>query len=59
MFGRPVTWVTRGDPGISDASWPSIWIAECAGPDDDSADKVLRAFGAEIALMVTPAQGTA
>jgi hypothetical protein len=32
---------------------------ECAGPDDDSADKVLRAFGAEIALMVTPAQGTA
>jgi hypothetical protein len=32
---------------------------ECAGPDDDSADKVFRAFGAEIALMVTPAQGTA
>jgi hypothetical protein len=31
----------------------------CAGPDDDSADKVFRAFGAEIALMVTPAQGTA
>jgi hypothetical protein len=32
---------------------------ECAGPDDGSADKVLRAFGAEIALMVSPAQGTA
>jgi hypothetical protein len=32
---------------------------ECAGPGDDSADKVFRAFGAEIALMVTPAQGTA
>ena len=32
---------------------------ECAGPDDDSADKVFRAFGAEIALMVTPAEGTA
>jgi hypothetical protein len=31
----------------------------CAGPDDESADKVLRAFGAEIALMVSPAQGTA
>jgi hypothetical protein len=31
----------------------------CAGPDDHSADKVFRAFGAEIALMVTPAQGTA
>ena len=31
----------------------------CAGADDDSADKVLRAFGAEIALMVTPAQGNA
>ena len=31
----------------------------CAGPDDDSADKVFRAFGAEIALMVTPAQGNA
>ena len=32
---------------------------ECAGPDDDSADKVFRAFGAEIALMVTPAEGNA
>jgi hypothetical protein len=32
---------------------------ECAGPDDDSADKVFRAFGAEIALMVTTAQGNA
>ena len=31
----------------------------CAGPDDDSADKVFRAFGAEIALMVIPAQGNA
>ena len=32
---------------------------ECAGPDDDSANKVVQAFGAEIALMVTPAEGTA
>jgi alkanesulfonate monooxygenase SsuD/methylene tetrahydromethanopterin reductase-like flavin-dependent oxidoreductase (luciferase family) len=32
---------------------------ECAGPDDDSADKVFRAFGSEIALMVTPAEGNA
>jgi hypothetical protein len=32
---------------------------ECAGADDDSADKVFQAFGAEIALMVSPAQGTA
>ena len=31
----------------------------CAGPDDDSADRVFRAFGAEIALMVTPAEGNA
>ena len=30
---------------------------ECAGPDDDSADRVLQAFGAQIALMVSPAQG--
>jgi hypothetical protein len=32
---------------------------ECAGPDDDSADRVFRAFGAQIALRVTPAEGTA
>jgi hypothetical protein len=32
---------------------------ECAGADDDSADKVFQAFGAEIALMASPAQGTA
>src|SRR5260370_36031067 len=32
---------------------------KCAGSDDASADKGLRAFGAEIALMVTPAEGTA
>jgi hypothetical protein len=31
---------------------------ECAA-DDDSADKVFQAFGAEIALMVSPEQGTA
>jgi hypothetical protein len=31
----------------------------CAGPDDDSADKVFRAFGTQIALMVSPAEGTA
>jgi hypothetical protein len=30
---------------------------ECAA-DDDSADKVFQAFGAEIALMVSPEQGT-
>ena len=32
---------------------------ECAGSDDDSADKVFQAFGDEIALMLTPAQGNA